>query len=95
MARERRGLARIGAMRGRAAVQPDLAESMRVLHIISSLDPATGGPAAAVRFLLTHGPNEYLQEVVTLDGEPCGPTGTRALRSPDFPDEVISSLWTN
>lgn len=40
---------------------------MRILHIISSLDPVTGGPAALVRFLLSHGPDGYVQEVVTLD----------------------------
>jgi glycosyltransferase involved in cell wall biosynthesis len=40
---------------------------MRILHVISSLDPATGGPAAAVRSLVTYGPAGYSQEVVTLD----------------------------
>jgi glycosyltransferase involved in cell wall biosynthesis len=41
---------------------------MRILHVISSLDPKFGGTTAAVRLLLEYGPEEYAQEVVTLDG---------------------------
>jgi len=40
---------------------------MRILHIISSLDPRFGGTTAAVRMLLEHGPEGYSQEVATLD----------------------------
>jgi glycosyltransferase involved in cell wall biosynthesis len=40
---------------------------MRILHIISSLDPQYGGTTAALRVQLDHGPEEYAQEVATLD----------------------------
>jgi glycosyltransferase involved in cell wall biosynthesis len=40
---------------------------MRILHIISALDPAMGGPAESVRMLLTYGPPGYTGEVVTFD----------------------------
>ena len=40
---------------------------MRILHVISSLDPAAGGVAEVVRLLLRYGPEGYAQEVVTLD----------------------------
>jgi glycosyltransferase involved in cell wall biosynthesis len=40
---------------------------MRILHIISSLDPQFGGTSTAVRVLLDHGPEGYAQEVATLD----------------------------
>jgi glycosyltransferase involved in cell wall biosynthesis len=40
---------------------------MRILHVIPSLDPATGGPTEVVRVLLNYGPEDYAQEVVTLD----------------------------
>ena len=40
---------------------------MRILHVITSLDPATGGPAEVVRVLIEYGPPGSLQEVVTLD----------------------------
>ena len=40
---------------------------MRILHVIPSLDPATGGPTEVVRVLLNYGPEDYEQEVVTLD----------------------------
>jgi glycosyltransferase involved in cell wall biosynthesis len=40
---------------------------MRILHIISTLDPATGGPAEIVRVLLKYGPEDSSQEVATLD----------------------------
>src|SRR6266702_1563767 len=40
---------------------------MRILHIISSLDPQFGGTTAAVRVLLDHGPEGYAQELATLD----------------------------
>ena len=40
---------------------------MRLLHVISTLDPAAGGVAEVVRLLLRYGPEGYAQEVVTLD----------------------------
>ena len=40
---------------------------MRLLHVISTLDPAAGGVAEVVRLLLQYGPEGYAQEVVTLD----------------------------
>jgi glycosyltransferase involved in cell wall biosynthesis len=40
---------------------------MRLLHVIATLDPASGGPAAAVRSLIDFSPAEIHHEVVTLD----------------------------
>jgi glycosyltransferase involved in cell wall biosynthesis len=40
---------------------------MRILHIVSTLDPAAGGPAEGVRLLLTHDSDEHASEVLTLD----------------------------
>ncbi len=40
---------------------------MRILHVITSLDPTTGGPAEVVRVLIEYGPPGSQQEVVTLD----------------------------
>ncbi len=40
---------------------------MRILHVISSLDPAAGGTSEVVRMLLHYGPEGYAQEVVALD----------------------------
>ncbi len=40
---------------------------MRILHIISTLDPQGGGPIESVRTLLTYAPIGYTGEVVTLD----------------------------
>jgi glycosyltransferase involved in cell wall biosynthesis len=45
---------------------------MRILHVIPSLDPATGGPTEVVRVLLNYGPRNYAQEVVTLDDPAAG-----------------------
>jgi glycosyltransferase involved in cell wall biosynthesis len=53
---------------------------MRILHVIPSLDPATGGPTEVVRVLLHWGPEDYAQEVVTLD-DPSAPF-LRELRAP-------------
>jgi len=44
-----------------------LKNSMRILHVIPTLDPATGGPTEVVRVLLSYGPEDYMHEVVTLD----------------------------
>jgi len=40
---------------------------MRILHVIPSLDPATGGPVEVVRTLINYGPAEDSQEVAALD----------------------------
>jgi glycosyltransferase involved in cell wall biosynthesis len=45
---------------------------MRILHVIPSLDPATGGPMEIVRVLLDYGPEDCTQEVVTLDDPNAG-----------------------
>jgi glycosyltransferase involved in cell wall biosynthesis len=45
---------------------------MRILHVIPTLDPATGGPTEVVRVLLNYGPEDYQQEVVTLDDPGAG-----------------------
>lgn len=45
---------------------------MRILHVIPTMDPATGGPTEVVRVLLNYGPQDYAQEVVTLD-DPAAP----------------------
>jgi len=45
---------------------------MRLLHVIATLDPASGGPAAAVRSLIAFSPAEIHHEVVTLD-DPAAP----------------------
>jgi glycosyltransferase involved in cell wall biosynthesis len=40
---------------------------MRILHIITRMDPVGGGPQEVVRLLLRYAPPGYEQEVVTLD----------------------------
>ncbi len=40
---------------------------MHILHIISTLDPAAGGPAEGVRLLLSQADENWTGEVVTLD----------------------------
>lgn len=40
---------------------------MRILHIISRMDPIGGGPQEVVRMLLRYAPTDTHQEVVTLD----------------------------
>jgi len=40
---------------------------MRILHIISTLNPEAGGPTESVRILLSFGPIGYTGEVVTMD----------------------------
>jgi glycosyltransferase involved in cell wall biosynthesis len=40
---------------------------MKILHIISTIDPASGGPSESVRLLLGYGVIGYTGEVVTLD----------------------------
>ena len=57
---------------------------MRILHVVSSLDPATGGPAEIIRVLLKYGPPDASQEVATLD-DPNAPF----LREIDFPVHAL------
>jgi glycosyltransferase involved in cell wall biosynthesis len=57
---------------------------MRILHVIPTMDPATGGPTEVVRVLLNHGPEDYTQEVVTLD-DPAAPF----LREIGFPVHAL------
>jgi glycosyltransferase involved in cell wall biosynthesis len=45
---------------------------MRILHIITSIDPKFGGTAEAVRVMLAYGPEGYANELVTLD-DPSAP----------------------
>jgi glycosyltransferase involved in cell wall biosynthesis len=50
-----------------AMLEKDGQPLMRILHIISTLNPAAGGPTESVRVLLSYGPIGYTGEVVTLD----------------------------
>jgi glycosyltransferase involved in cell wall biosynthesis len=57
---------------------------MRILHVIPTLDPASGGPMEVVRVLLSYGPEGYAQEVVTLDDP-----GAPFLREFSFPVHAL------
>jgi glycosyltransferase involved in cell wall biosynthesis len=57
---------------------------MRILHVISSLDPRFGGTTAAVRTLLNYGPDGYEQEVATLDDP-----SAQFLRELEFPVKAL------
>lgn len=57
---------------------------MRILHVISSLDPATGGPAEVVRVLIRYGPSNCVQEVLTADSPDAS-----FLRSYEFPVHAV------
>lgn len=46
---------------------PTVHKPMRILHVISTVDPAAGGPSESVRVLLGFKDLGYLGEVVTLD----------------------------
>ncbi len=64
---------------------------MHILHIISTLDPAAGGPAEGVRLLLSQMDEHWTGEVVTLDA-PDAPF----LRDLPFPVHAvgpIGSVW--
>lgn len=63
---------------------------MRILHIISSLDPQFGGTTAAVRMLLNHGPEGFSQEVATLD-DPSEPF----LRDLEFPVVALGPVTSS
>jgi glycosyltransferase involved in cell wall biosynthesis len=60
---------------------------MRILHIIASLDPELGGTTEAVRVMLTHGPEEHENEVVTMD-DPAAPF----LRELGFPVHALGPV---
>ncbi len=45
---------------------------MRILHLVSSISPASGGPTEVIRMLVGHAPAGYTAEVVTLD-DPAAP----------------------
>jgi glycosyltransferase involved in cell wall biosynthesis len=44
-----------------------IGKHLRILHIISTLNPEAGGPTESVRILLDYGPSDAEGEVVTLD----------------------------
>jgi glycosyltransferase involved in cell wall biosynthesis len=50
-----------------AMLESDGQPTMRILHIIATLNPEAGGPTESVRVLLSYGPIGYTGEVVTLD----------------------------
>ena len=62
---------------------------MRILHIIATLDPASGGPAEAVRTLFSFGSIGYDGEVVTLDD----PAST-FLKEVRFPVHALGPVTT-
>ena len=63
-----------GPTTGAAARHPRVrgASIMRLLHIVSSLDPRFGGTTEAVSGMLLYGPDGYENEVVSLD-DPASP----------------------
>ncbi len=64
--------------------------TMRILHIIGTLNPAAGGPTESVRVLLSYGPIGYTGEVVTLD-DPEAPY----LKDVGFPVHALGPTVTN
>jgi glycosyltransferase involved in cell wall biosynthesis len=62
---------------------------MRILHIIATLDPASGGPSESVRILMGFGGIGYTGEVVTLD-EP----GSPFLQKFSFPVHALGPVAT-
>ncbi|WP_255550713.1 glycosyltransferase [Granulicella sp. dw_53] len=62
---------------------------MRILHIIETLNPESGGPTESVRVLLSYGPIGYVGEVVTLD-DPAAPY----LCDLDFPVHALGPTNT-
>jgi glycosyltransferase involved in cell wall biosynthesis len=63
--------------------------SMRILHIIATLNPEAGGPTESVRVLLSYGPIGYMGEVLTLD-DPTAPY----LRNVGFPVHALGPTGT-
>jgi glycosyltransferase involved in cell wall biosynthesis len=62
---------------------------MRVLHVIETIDPATGGPPEVVRVLIENTPEGSTSEVVTLD-DPAAPF----LRESGFPVHALGPVGT-
>ncbi|HWZ52941.1 MAG TPA: glycosyltransferase [Granulicella sp.] len=62
---------------------------MRILHVIATLNPASGGPAASVRSLIEFSPAGYSNEVVTLD-----PPGAPFLNGLSFPVHALGPTAT-
>jgi glycosyltransferase involved in cell wall biosynthesis len=62
---------------------------MRILHVIATLNPASGGPAASVRSLLEFSPAGYVNEVLTLD-DPEAPF----LADLSCPVHALGPTWT-
>jgi glycosyltransferase involved in cell wall biosynthesis len=62
---------------------------MRILHIITTLNPITGGPSESVRTLMSFGMIGYAGEVVTLD-DPRSPF----LRELPFPVHALGPVHT-
>lgn len=51
---------------------PGPCAEMRILHLVSSINPSSGGPTEAIRMLVEHAPMGFSAEVVTLD-DPAAP----------------------
>lgn len=49
-----------------------LPSSMRILHIVGTINPAAGGPSEAIRMLVRYAPQGYTAELATLD-DPAAP----------------------
>jgi len=60
---------------------------MRILHIITTLDPAAGGPSESVRTLMSFSEMGYSGEAVTLD-DPASPF----LKALDFPVHALGPV---
>jgi glycosyltransferase involved in cell wall biosynthesis len=77
------------ARRQAGMLDSDTQLSMRILHIIATLNPEAGGPTESVRVLLSYGPIGYMSEVVTLD-DPTAPY----LRNVGFPVHALGPTGT-
>jgi glycosyltransferase involved in cell wall biosynthesis len=62
---------------------------MRILHVIATMNPASGGPAESVRTLMTFGDRGFSGEVVTMD-DPEAPF----LKSLSFPVHALGPVAT-
>ena len=60
---------------------------MRILHVIATLDPASGGPAECVRALISFAEIGYHGEAVTLD-----PPDAPCLKGLDFPVHALGPV---
>jgi glycosyltransferase involved in cell wall biosynthesis len=59
---------------------------MRILHIIGTMDPASGGPSEVVRMLAEHAPAGFTTEIVTID-----PPGAAFLKNVSFPVHALGT----